>query len=71
MSSTIISVNNKFNHALLIQIDTDLDHEIKVIRYSQGYSVVTKSNQGCSKPGPADYIVKKPLPQSATISSTR
>jgi hypothetical protein len=32
--------------------------------------VVTKSNQGCSVPGPADYQVKKPLPQTATISNT-
>ena len=64
-------INNKFNHALLVQINSNLDHEIQELRYTSYYSVVTKSNQGCSKPGPADYAVKKPLPQSATISSNR
>ena len=31
---------------------------------------ITRSNQKGSVPGPADYNVKKPLPQSATIANT-
>lgn len=38
------------------------------IELFQSYSAVTKSNQPISSPGPGDYVVKKPLPQTATVS---
>ena len=65
------SINNKFNHALFFQIHTYMDDEITKLKYSISHLAVTKSNQGCSRPGPAEYKVVKPLPKSATISESR
>ena len=31
---------------------------------------ITTPNQPGSRPGPADYMTKKPLPKSATIANT-
>jgi hypothetical protein len=65
----LAGLSNKIN-ALLIPLHTNHHLQVSQLAYSSAYSVVTKSNQGCSVPGPADYQVKKPLPQTATISNT-
>ena len=38
--------------------------------YDASNLAVTTPNQPGSRPGPADYQVKKPLPQSATLAQT-
>lgn len=48
-----------------------MDDERKISKYFFSYAAVTVSNQPISQPGPSDYAIKKPLPQTATIATTR
>ena len=55
-------------HALLLSFHPNMHLPRQIIEFFLSYSAVTKSNQPVSSPGPGDYVVKKPLPQTATVS---
>lgn len=68
----VISTSTKINltHALLLPLHSHLHLQIPQRKYISIYSAITKSNQMSSVPGPADYNIKKPLHQTATVAQT-
>lgn len=60
----------KLIYALFLPLNSNLYLQRSFIKYNNFYPAITRSNQRSSVPGPADYVVKKPLHQTATIAQT-
>lgn len=60
----------KLIDALLLSLHTHLHLQVENRKYHQSEIAITRTNQVGSVPGPADYNVKKPLHQTATIAQT-